>query len=88
MVTRNFNLEFSFTDETYAKYVAWCKENHLDGYHGAIGGSTSFVITPTSIGTFIDAVGTKVIMDENGEPSYDENGKIKTKEVRLTLEEP
>lgn len=88
MVGRKYKMTFEFDDELYAKYEAWCKENHLDGYHGAIGGSHHFEVTPTSIGEFVDAVGRRVILDENGEPSYGPDGKIKTKEVRLTLWEP
>lgn len=88
MVGRKYKMTFEFDDELYAKYEAWCKENHLDGYHGAIGGSHHFEVTPTSIGEFVDAVGRRVILDEDGEPSYDSDGKIKTKEVRLTLWEP
>lgn len=88
MVGRKYKMTFEFDDELYAKYEAWCKENHLDGYHGAIGGSHHFEVTPTSIGEFVDAVGRRVILDEDGEPSYGPDGKIKTKEVRLTLWEP
>lgn len=88
MVSRGYKMSFKFTDELYAKYEAWCKENHLDGYHGAIGGSHHFEVTPTSIGEFVDAVAQRPILDENGEPSYDSKGKLKTKEVRLTLWEP
>lgn len=36
MVGRKYKMTFEFDDELYAKYKAWCKENHLDGYHGAL----------------------------------------------------
>ena len=88
MVGRGYKMTFEFDDELYAKYEAWCKENHLDGYHGAIGGSHHFEVTPTSIGEFVDAVAQRPILDENGDLSYDSKGKLKTKEVRLTLWEP
>lgn len=87
MVSRNYKIIFEFTDETYAGYKAWCEENHLDGYHGAIGGAHYFEITPTSIGDCIQAVASRPVLDENGEPSYDKHGKLKRKEVRLTLQD-
>ena len=88
MVSRGYKMTFEFTDELYAKYEAWCKENHLDGYHGAIGGSHHFEVTPTSIGEFVDAVATVSLRDEAGNVSYDEKGRRRTKEVRMTLWEP
>lgn len=88
MVSRGYKMKFEFDDELYAKYEAWCKENHLDGYHGAIGGSHHFEVTPTSIGVFVDAVATVPLWDEAGNISYDEKGQMRTKVVRLTLWEP
>lgn len=88
MVSRDYKIMFEFTDELYAKYEAWCKENHLNGYHGVIGGSHHFEITPTNIGNFIDAVAQRPILDENGEPSYNSKGELKTKKIHLTLREP
>ena len=88
MVSRGYKMRFEFTDELYAKYEAWCKENHLDGYHGAIGGSHRFEVVTTSMGEFVEAVAERPVLDEDGKPSYDKNGKLKTKEVRLTLWEP
>lgn len=87
MVTRNYKLHFEFTDETYEKYKNWCKQNHLDGYCGAIGGSHWFEILPTSIGECISAVAERPVLDENGEPSYDKNGNLKTKRVECVLED-
>lgn len=87
MVGRNYVMHFKFDDETYAKYEAWCKENRLDGYHGAIGGSHHFEVLPTSIGEVIDAVATVALRDEAGNISYDEKGKMRTKEIRLTLQD-
>ena len=88
MVSRGYKMTFEFDDELYAKYEAWCKENHLDGYHGAIGGSHHFEVTPTSIGEFVDAVATVPLRDEAGNISYDGKGQMRTKIVRLTLWEP
>ena len=88
MVSRGYKMSFEFTDELYAKYETWCKENHLDGYNGAIGGSHHFEVTPTSIGEFVDAVATVPLRDEAGNISYDEKGQKRTKVVRLTLWEP
>lgn len=88
MVSRGYKMKFEFDDELYAKYEAWCKENHLDGYHGAIGGSHHFEVTPTSIGEFVDAVAIVPLRDEAGNISYDEKGQKRTKVVRLTLWEP
>lgn len=88
MVSRGYKMKFEFNDELYAKYEAWCKENHLDGYHGAIGGSHHFEVTPTSIGEFVDAVAIVPLRDEAGNISYDEKGQMRTKTVRLTLVEP
>ena len=53
MVSRNYELHFEFTDEEYEAYQKWCQENHLDGYCGAIGGSTEFHILPTAIGEIV-----------------------------------
>lgn len=85
MVTRTYKLHFEFTDETYAKYEAWCKEHHLDGYHGAIGGSHAFTIIPTSIGDVIQATAKVPLHDEEGNISYDEHGKARMKTVTLDL---
>lgn len=88
MVTKNYEIKFKFDEKTYAKYLQWCKDNKLDGYHGAIGGSHHFEIAPTSIGNFIEVVAKRAILDEKGEFSYDNKGKLKTEEIRLTLFEP
>lgn len=42
MVSRDYKIMFEFTDELYAEYEAWCKENHLNGYHGVIWRFSSF----------------------------------------------
>lgn len=88
MVSRKYVLHFEFDDETYAKYEAWCKENHLDGYHGAIGGSHYFEVLPTSIGEFVTAVAQVPLRDEAGNISHDEHGKVRMKRVTLDLTEP
>lgn len=86
MVSRNYVIKFEFTDELYAKYKTWCEENHLNGRYGTIGGSHHFEIVPTSLGDCIAVVAESVVMDELGEPSYDEQGKLKLKQIRLDLE--
>lgn len=83
MIGRNWT--FKLTDEQYDKYEKWCKENHLDGYHGACGGSTSFRITPTSIGHIVEAFAIVYAKDELGNISYDENGKARQKEIVCDL---
>ena len=88
MVSRNYELTFKFTDETYAKYKAWCEDYGLNGYHGAIGGSHSFVILPTSIGDFVTAKAVVPVKDTEGNISYDEHGHMRTKRIELVLEEP
>ena len=85
MIGRNY--VFNFNDEEYAKYEAWCKENKLDGYHGAIGGATRLEIIPTSIGDIVTAIAEVPIRDELGEVSYDASGKIKRKRIECTIRE-
>ena len=80
MVGKDYS--FSFTDAEYAKYEEWCHSNKLDGYSGAIGGSTSFDITPTSLGEISNE---EVVRDELGEPSYDKNGKLKKKRIECVI---
>lgn len=88
MVSRNCKISYEFNDETYEKYKNWCKENGLDGYHGAIGGSHYFQITPTSIGNFVSAIADVPLKDEAGNISYDKSGKMCLKQVELVLDEP
>ena len=88
MVTRDYVIHYRFTDDSYQKYEEWCNMNDLNGYHGAIGGSHSFEILPTSIGQFVTAVATVPLKDEAGNISYDELGNMRTKRVELVLEEP
>lgn len=83
MVGRDYS--FSFTDAEYAKYEQWCHLNKLNGYGGAIGGSTSFDITPTSLGDIVTAYAEVVVRDELGEPSYDKNGKLKKKRIECVI---
>lgn len=88
MVTKDYKIRFSFSDEDYAKYKEWCESNGLDGYHGAIGGAHHFEILPTSIGEFVSAVATVPLKDEAGNISYDEHGNMRTKRIELVLREP
>ena len=83
MIGRNY--VFEFTDKEYAKYEAWCKENGLDGYHGAIGGATSLEITPTSLGDIVIAKAQVIVRDELGEISYDSFGKPKKKIIECEI---
>ena len=83
MIGRNYS--FEFTDEEYAKYETWCKENGLDGYHGAIGGATRLEIIPTSLGDIVTAIADVIVHDELGEPSYDAHGKIKRKRIECEI---
>lgn len=77
MVSRDYKITFEFTGELYEKYRAWCEKNHLNEYCGAIGGSHHFRVTPTGIGVFVDAIAYRPILDEDGELSYDKQGKLK-----------
>jgi hypothetical protein len=79
MLDRDFS--FSFTDAEYEIYKAWCKENHLDGYQGAIGGATTLEIVPTSLGDVVTAYAMICVKDEIGEISYDKNGKPKKRRI-------
>ena len=83
MIGRNYS--FEFTDEEYAKYEAWCKENGLDGYHGAIGGATRLEIIPTSLGDIVTAIADVIVRDELGEPSYNAHGEIKRKRIECEI---
>lgn len=48
-------------------------------------GSTSFDITPTSLGDIVTAYAEVVVRDELGEPSYDKNGKLKKKRIECVI---
>lgn len=79
MLSRDFS--FSFTDAEYERYKNWCKESHLDGYQGAIGGATTLEIVPTSLGEVVTAYAMICVKDEIGEISYDKNGKPKKRRI-------
>ena len=83
MIGRNYT--FKFTDEEYAKYETWCKENGLDGYHGAIGGATRLEMIPTSLGDIVTAYAEVPVRDELGEISYDSCGKPKKKTIECII---
>ena len=55
--------------------MRWSHEIGADGYHGAIGGATTFHITPTSAGEIITATCRRVKCDKYGKPIYKRSGK-------------
>ena len=83
MLGRNYS--FKFENEEYTKYENWCKENGVDGYHGAIGGATKLEIISTSIGEIVPAVAEVPVRDEFGEISYDASGMIKRKRIECRI---
>lgn len=81
---------WGLTQEEYDKYMKWCHEVGADGYSGAIGGGTTFHITPTSIGEVITVTCRRVKRDSAGNPVQKRNGKngrkrYKTKTLKCTL---
>lgn len=59
---------WGLTKEEYDKYMQWCHEVGADDYSGAIGGGTTFHITPTSIGEIITVTCRKIKRDKAGNP--------------------
>ena len=81
---------WGLTQEEYDKYLKWCHDIGADGYQGAIGGGTTFHITPTSVGEVITATFRKIARDENGNIIYKRDGKdgrkrYKMKTYKITL---
>lgn len=81
---------WGLTQDEYDKYVEWCHKVGADGYSGAIGGGTTFHITPTSIGEIITVTCRRVQRDKNGNPIEKRNGKngrkrYKMKTLKCTL---
>lgn len=74
---------FGLTAEEYDKYVKWCREIGADKYAGAIGGDTTFHITPTSIGEIITVTCRRVARDINGKPI--EKRKSRTGQKRYKM---
>ena len=90
--TPKYVCTFGLTQEEYDKYRQWCHDIGADGYHGAIGGGTTFHITPTSIGEAITVTTRRVKRDSAGNPVRKRNGKdgrarYKMKTFKLTLRE-
>lgn len=83
MVGRDY--EFKMTDEEYDKYEAWCKENELDKYCGAVGGNVCFDICPTSLGEIVTAYAYVPVYDELGEISYNDQGWRKTRRIEFEV---
>ncbi len=81
---------WGLTKDEYNKYTEWCHEVGADGYSGAIGGDTTFHITPTSIGEVVTVTCRRVKCDENGNPIEKRPGKhgrkrYKTKTLKYVL---
>lgn len=82
MVGRNYSFKFQ-NDEEYERYVEWCHSVGADGYHGAIGGSTTFIICPTSIGEIVVVTCRRVKRDKDGNPILKRNGKKGRKRYKM-----
>ena len=81
---------WGLTQEEYDKYLKWYHDMNASGYSGAIGGDTTFHITPTSVGEIITVTCRKVKRDEAGNPIIKRPGKkghlrYKMKTYKLTL---
>lgn len=81
---------WGLTQEEYEKYLQWCHDVKADGYSGAIGGDTTFHITPTSVGEIITVTCRRVKCDINGIPIQKRKGKdgharYKMKTFKCTL---
>lgn len=74
---------WGLTQEEYNKYMKWCHEVGADGYSGAIGGGTTFHITPTSIGEVITVTCRRVRRDRAGNPVQKRNGKNGRKRYKM-----
>ena len=82
-----YGSNWGLTQEEYEKYTQWCHEVGADGYSGAIGGDTTFHITPTSIGDIITVTCRRVQRDKNGNPILKRFGKNGRKRYKMkTLE--
>lgn len=85
-----FGEYWGLTQEEYEKYLKWCHDVRADGYSGAIGGDTTFHITPTSVGEIITVTCRRVKRDANGMPIEKRKGKdghrrYKMKTFKMTL---
>lgn len=81
---------WGLTKEEFEKYMQWCHEIGTGGYSGAIGGDTTFHITPTSVGEIITATCRKLARDEQGNlirkrPGKDGKVRYKIKTYKITL---
>lgn len=81
---------WGLTQEEYDKYLKWCHEVGADNDSGAIGGGTTFHITPTSIGEIITVTCRKIQCNSDGSLRRKRNGKngrtrYKMKTLKLTL---
>lgn len=81
---------FGLTQAEYDRYVEWCHAVNADGYTGAIGGDTTFHITPTSVGEVITVTCRRIKRGKDGKPIEKRNGKrgrsrYKFKTLKCTL---
>ena len=74
---------WGLTKEEYDGYIQWCHKIGADGYSGAIGGDTTFHITPTSVGEIITVTCRRIKRDKNGHPICKRNGKDGHKRYKM-----
>ena len=85
-----FGQFWGLTQEEYDRYIEWCHQIGADKSSSAIGGGTTFHITPTSIGEVITVSCRKCKTDIYGTPITRRPGKngkkrYKMKTYKLTL---
>ncbi len=85
-----FGQFWGLNQEEYDRYIEWCHQICADKGSSAIGGDTTFHITPTSIGEIITVTCRRVQRDINGRPIEKRNGKkghkrYKMKTLKCTL---
>lgn len=85
-----FGEYWGLTQEEYDKYIKWYHDLNARGYSGAIGGDTTFHITPTSVGEIITVTCRRLQRDKDGNPIKKRPGKdgktrFKIKTIKLQL---
>lgn len=86
----NERITFTLTEEECKCYREWCYSVGADGFPGAIGGGTTFHITPTSIGEIITVTCRRIKRDAAGNPIKKRPGKkghprYKMQTIKYTL---